>query len=164
MLISLKGLNKYSPWATPWVEVGECVSLMMRTSWNGIGRAFCESLRTDALFVGNVRISQAICITYATVAAIALVIIKSKIKNSNDPDYLKPYAMTREYLLATGQITEEPAGVPEEHQEETAAADAEPVFETAETVTDIPSEEADAAEEETPAEDVSAQNDTEEIT
>ena len=132
--------------------------------WNGIGRAFCESLRTDALFVGNVRISQAICITYATVAAIALVIIKSKIKNSNDPDYLKPYAMTREYLLATGQITEEPADVPQELPEEAEAAVAEPVSETAEAVTGFPAEEDGAAEEEAPAEDVSAQDDTEEIT
>ena len=141
--------------------------------WNGIGRAFCESLRTDALFVGNVRISQAICITYAAVAAIALIVIKRKIKNSDDPDYLKPYAMTREYLLATGQITEEPADVPEELPEEAElqtaeAAGAEPGSEPAEAEDDVPAEKddaaEDAAEEKAPAEDPSAQNDTEEFT
>ena len=72
--------------------------------WNGIGRAFCESLRTDALFLGPIRISQAICITYATVSLIALVVIRNKIKKSDDPDYLKPYAQTEQYLIDTHQI------------------------------------------------------------
>ncbi|MBQ5340720.1 MAG: prolipoprotein diacylglyceryl transferase [Oscillospiraceae bacterium] len=132
--------------------------------WNGIGRAFCESLRTDALFVGNVRISQAICITYATISAIALIVIKRKIKNSNDPDYLKPYALTREYLMATGQITEEPADVTEELPEDAEllteeTADVEPVSEPADAETDAPAEEDDAAEDtDTAEEEVSEEN------
>ncbi|MBQ2084985.1 MAG: prolipoprotein diacylglyceryl transferase [Oscillospiraceae bacterium] len=95
--------------------------------WNGIGRAFCESLRTDALFVGKVRISQAFCITYAVISAILLIVIKRKIRNSGDPDYLKPYAMTREYLLATGQLTEEPQETVEAEEDDIAPAMEEPV-------------------------------------
>ncbi|MBP0968602.1 MAG: prolipoprotein diacylglyceryl transferase [Oscillospiraceae bacterium] len=77
--------------------------------WNGIGRAFCESLRTDALFVGKVRISQAVCITYAAVSAVILFLIKRKIRMSPDPDYLRPYAETRQYLIDSGQLTDEPS-------------------------------------------------------
>ena len=73
--------------------------------WNGIGRAFCESLRTDALFIGGVRISQAVCITYATVSAVILFIVTNKIKKSEDPDFLKPYAMTETYLIESGKIS-----------------------------------------------------------
>ncbi len=74
--------------------------------WNGIGRAFCESLRTDALFIGGVRISQAVCITYAVVSAIILVTVKLKIKRSEDPEYLKPYALTEDYLRESVELTE----------------------------------------------------------
>ena len=104
--------------------------------WNGIGRAFCESLRTDALFVGKVRISQAVCITYATIAAILLIVIKNRIKKSSDPDYLKPYAESREYLILTGQLPKEPAA-------ERAAETAEEAVEAGEETVDAVQEAAE---------------------
>ena len=73
------------------------------------------------------RISQAFCITYAVISAILLIVIKRKIRNSGDPDYLKPYAMTREYLLATGQLTEEPQETVEAEEDDIAPAMEEPV-------------------------------------
>ncbi|MBR2739778.1 MAG: prolipoprotein diacylglyceryl transferase [Oscillospiraceae bacterium] len=75
--------------------------------WNGIGRAFCESLRTDALFLGKIRISQAVCVTYAVVSAVLLFVITRKIRNSSDPEYLKPYVQTRQYLIDTGAVVED---------------------------------------------------------
>lgn len=97
--------------------------------WNGIGRAFCESLRTDALFIGGVRISQAVCITYAIVSAIILVAVKLKIKRSEDPDYLKPFAMTEEYLRESGVLTES-----DEEKTETQIAESEEVHRSEENI------------------------------
>lgn len=93
--------------------------------WNGIGRAFCESLRTDALFIGGIRISQAVCITYAVVSAVALILIKRKIRLSGDPEYLKPYAQTREYLIEIGAIPDEGEAGADPDEEGTDVRDCE---------------------------------------
>ena len=60
--------------------------------WNGIGRACIEHLRTDALFLGRVRISQLVCSLLALIAFIALMMIRSSIKRLNDDEYLMTYA------------------------------------------------------------------------
>ncbi|MBQ6628708.1 MAG: prolipoprotein diacylglyceryl transferase [Methanobrevibacter sp.] len=60
--------------------------------WNGIGRAFIEQLRTDALFLGRIRISQFVCTLLATLALVALIIIRASIRRYNDDEYLMTYA------------------------------------------------------------------------
>ena len=59
--------------------------------WNGIGRGFTEQLRTDALFLGRVRISQFVCICLAVASLIILISVYSSIRRLNDPDFLKTY-------------------------------------------------------------------------
>jgi len=100
---------------------------LMYLVWNGIGRAFCESLRTDALFWGPVRISQAVCITYATVAFIAIVVIRRKIKTSDDPSKYTPYAMTEQYLRDIGELPQEEVSdtQPSDTEAESGEPDAE---------------------------------------
>lgn len=60
--------------------------------WNGIGRAFIEQLRTDALFLGRIRISQFVCSLLAILALTALIIIRASIRRYNDDEYLMTYA------------------------------------------------------------------------
>ena len=65
--------------------------------WNGIGRGFTESLRTDALFLGRIRISQLVCVTLALVSAAILFFTLRKIKYQGDDEYLKCYALTEDW-------------------------------------------------------------------
>lgn len=65
--------------------------------WNGIGRGFTESLRTDALFLGRIRISQFVCITLAMIGFISLLVINRRIKYQGDDDYMKCYVLTEEW-------------------------------------------------------------------
>ncbi len=64
--------------------------------WNGIGRAFIEQLRTDALFLGRIRISQFVCSLLALTAFVALLMIRSTIRRLNDDEYLMPYVKRKE--------------------------------------------------------------------
>ena len=45
--------------------------------------------------------------TYAVVSAVLLFVITRKIRNSSDPEYLKPYVQTRQYLIDTGAVVED---------------------------------------------------------
>ena len=65
--------------------------------WNGIGRGVIENFRTDALFLGNIRMSQFVCVSLAVIGAVILFITNRKIKAHNDPEYLKPYAQTEQF-------------------------------------------------------------------
>ncbi|MEG2676783.1 MAG: prolipoprotein diacylglyceryl transferase [Oscillospiraceae bacterium] len=69
---------------------------LMYFAWNGFGRAFIEGLRTDSLYLGNVRISQVLAIVGAISAMIAILIIRVKIRKRNDPEYLMPYGRTEQ--------------------------------------------------------------------
>ncbi len=51
---------------------------LMYVTWYGIGRAFIESLRTDSLYIGSIRVSMALAIVSAAVALIMLVIFRLK--------------------------------------------------------------------------------------
>ncbi len=48
--------------------------------WYGLGRAFIESLRTDSLVIGNVRISQLVAILCVAASVILQVVIGLKVK------------------------------------------------------------------------------------
>ncbi|MBR3355172.1 MAG: prolipoprotein diacylglyceryl transferase [Oscillospiraceae bacterium] len=75
--------------------------------WNGIGRAFIEQLRTDALFLGRIRISQFVCSLLAILALTALFIIRSSIRRYNDDEYLMTYAKRKELADKLAQESEE---------------------------------------------------------
>lgn len=51
--------------------------------WYGIGRAFIESLRTDSLMLGNLRISQLASVVIAATSVIVIFVKINKIKNED---------------------------------------------------------------------------------
>ena len=48
--------------------------------WYGIGRAFIENLRTDSLYIGNIRVSQLVSLILILVGTLGIIIniIKSR--------------------------------------------------------------------------------------
>jgi phosphatidylglycerol:prolipoprotein diacylglycerol transferase len=91
-------------------------------AWYGVGRFFIESLRTDSLLMGNVRISQIVALLCVLAAGIALVVITSKIRRENDPEYLKLYVDTEEgQAVLAGEFYANKKDILEEMQDETEA-------------------------------------------
>lgn len=64
--------------------------------WYGFGRAIIEGLRTDSLYLGNLRVSQILSILIFIGALIVWLVVRSRIKRNNDPEYLKLYVNTEE--------------------------------------------------------------------
>jgi len=69
---------------------------LMYTGWYGLGRMFIEGLRTDSLMIGSLRVSQILAGPLFAAALITWFIIRNKIKNNHDDEYLKIYALTDE--------------------------------------------------------------------
>ncbi|MBD9097240.1 MAG: prolipoprotein diacylglyceryl transferase [Ruminococcaceae bacterium] len=78
--------------------------------WYGSERFIVEGLRTDSLYWGSVRVSQALSAVLVVAAAIVWIVIRVKIHKAHDPLYLCPVGK-----LPTP--TEEPS-VPENEQED----------------------------------------------
>lgn len=55
--------------------------------WYGIGRLFIEGLRTDSLYLGNIRISQLVSIIIIIIGIVAL--IQKKMHKTSDKEYNK---------------------------------------------------------------------------
>lgn len=55
---------------------------LMYIGWYGLGRAFIESLRTDSLMIGNVRVSQAVAIVCVAASVILLIAIGNAAKRN----------------------------------------------------------------------------------
>lgn len=64
--------------------------------WYGLGRGVIEGLRTDSLMWGPFRVSQMLSILLCVAALVVWIIIHSRIRRNNDPDYLKLYVYTEE--------------------------------------------------------------------
>lgn len=62
--------------------------------WYGLGRVMIEGLRTDSLMLGNLRVSQLLAGLLTAASVILWLVIHSRIKASNDPEYLKCYGYT----------------------------------------------------------------------
>ena len=69
---------------------------LMYIAWYGVGRFFIEGLRTDSLLIGRLRVSQVLAAVFVIASVITMLIIRSKIKRSGDPDYLPLYVNTEE--------------------------------------------------------------------
>ena len=92
--------------------------------WYGIGRFFIEGLRTDSLLLGNVRISQIVALLCVVVAGLALIIISSKIRRENDPEYMKLYVNTEEgQLILAGKFYEKKKKGKDKAQNESESED-----------------------------------------
>ena len=70
---------------------------LMYLGWYGLGRVFIEGLRTDSLMLGNLRVSQLLAGILVAASLITWLVIRSKIKSSNDPEYLKCYGQTEAF-------------------------------------------------------------------
>lgn len=70
---------------------------LMYLGWYGLGRVFIEGLRTDSLMLGNLRVSQLLAGLLVAASLIVWLVIHSRIKASNDPDYLKCYGKTEAF-------------------------------------------------------------------
>lgn len=57
---------------------------LMYIGWYGLGRFFIEGLRTDSLYIGNIRVSQLIAGTCVLVAIILIVIFRGMVKRAGD--------------------------------------------------------------------------------
>ncbi len=68
---------------------GEVVLLYL--IWYGLGRAFIEGMRSDSLYLGSFRVSQVLSVLIVIAALITIIVVRSKIKRNNDPEYLKLY-------------------------------------------------------------------------
>jgi len=74
------------------------------TAWYGFGRMLIEGLRTDSLWLGTVRASQVLAGVLCAASVITWLIVRSKIKRQNDPEYLKLYRDTEEsQLIVAGE-------------------------------------------------------------
>lgn len=67
---------------------------LLYVAWYGIGRSFIEGLRTDSLLIGTLRISQVLAVVSAIAAIVLMIVVRSKIRRHNDPDYLPLYVDT----------------------------------------------------------------------
>ena len=102
---------------------------LMYLCWYGFGRMLIEGLRTDSLMIGSIRVSQLLAAVLFIVSGIIILIVRSKIKRNNDPEYLKLYVNTEEaemirqgtFYKKKGKKTEELEI--EQYEEDEEAAD-----------------------------------------
>lgn len=65
---------------------------LMYTLWYGVARAFIEGLRTDSLYIGDLRVSQLVGAVLAVVALVAIIVIR--ILQKKREGFLPVYAYT----------------------------------------------------------------------
>ena len=56
---------------------------LMYTFWYGLGRFFIESLRTDSLYLGQIRVSQLVAGTCVVASVILWIVFRSSVKRSD---------------------------------------------------------------------------------
>ena len=66
---------------------------LMYIAWYGAGRFIIEGLRTDSLMLGSFRVSQLVALACVAVGVALIFAIRSKQKDENDENYLKPFGM-----------------------------------------------------------------------
>ena len=64
---------------------------LMYIAWYGAGRFVIEGLRTDSLMLGSFRVSQLVAFACVAVGVAMIIAIRSKQKDENDEEYLKPF-------------------------------------------------------------------------
>ncbi|WMJ23330.1 prolipoprotein diacylglyceryl transferase [Paludicola sp. MB14-C6] len=69
---------------------------LMYLGYYGLGRFFIEGMRTDSLMLGTLRVSQVLAGLLVIASIIAIIVIRMKIRNHHDPEYLKLFALTEE--------------------------------------------------------------------
>lgn len=83
---------------------------LLYVAWYGAGRAVIEGLRTDSLMWGSVRVSQALAVILVIASIAVWLLVRSKIKQSGDQEYLKLYVNTAEgQAVINGTFYKKPA-------------------------------------------------------
>ncbi|MDR2654475.1 MAG: prolipoprotein diacylglyceryl transferase [Oscillospiraceae bacterium] len=80
---------------------------IMYLGWNGLGRFFIEGMRTDSLLLGKMRISQILAVLFVVAAIVLIIVIRSKIKRDDSPDFMPLYVTTEESKVLLAKIDEE---------------------------------------------------------
>ena len=57
---------------------------LMYIGWYGLGRFFIEGLRTDSLYIGNIRVSQLVAGICVVVAIVLIIVFRGMVKRSGD--------------------------------------------------------------------------------
>ncbi len=90
---------------------------LMYIAWYSFGRMFIEGLRTDSLMIGTLRVSQILAAVLFVAAVITILVVRSKIKRNNDPEYLKLYVLTEEAeLIRQGKFYKKKGAESEEEE------------------------------------------------
>lgn len=78
-------------------------------AWYGAGRFFIEGLRTDSLMIGStrLRVSQLLAGLLVLVSVIMIIVIRSRIRRSGDPEYLLAYVKTEAWQEELRAMEEE---------------------------------------------------------
>ncbi len=79
---------------------------LIYVAWNGIARAVIEGLRTDSLYIGQLRVSQVLAIVGSVAAVAVIILVRSKQKRSGDPEYLMPWGHTEAAKVELAEIEE----------------------------------------------------------
>ena len=67
---------------------------LLYLGYYGLERFLVEGLRTDSLMIGALRVSQLLAGILVVVSVILVLVIRSRISNSHDPEYMKIYVNT----------------------------------------------------------------------
>jgi len=81
---------------------------LMYLAWNGACRGVIEGLRTDSLYIGNIRISQLLAIAGCVLSIGAIVYFRLRIKKARveDPDFAVPYGHTEQCKIDMQELKE----------------------------------------------------------
>ena len=71
---------------------------LMYSVWYGAGRFVIEGLRTDSLTIGTIRVSQLLAGLVVVAGVILWLVITSRIRTRHDPEYLKLYVNTDDWV------------------------------------------------------------------
>ncbi len=69
---------------------------LMYLAFYGAERFVVEGLRTDSLMIGALRVSQLLAAVLVIVSVVVIFVIRGKIKNNHDENYLKLFVLTPE--------------------------------------------------------------------
>lgn len=69
---------------------------LMYLAFYGAERFVVEGLRTDSLMIGSLRVSQLLAAVLVIASVITILVVRSKIRNSHDENYLKLFVLTPE--------------------------------------------------------------------
>ena len=71
---------------------------LMYCAWSGFGRAIIETLRTDSLMIGRLRVSCLLSALICIASVTALIVIKNKIRNSSKQEYIPVFEPKEENI------------------------------------------------------------------